>query len=77
MLLSIVWDCVEGQETMQIFRKKQHVKSSNQKLTDAGKDLGRLSNGLATKKERKQQFIQKNVNWTTNHLKNMVANCLS
>ena len=54
MLLSIVWDCVEGQETMQIFRKKQHVKSSNQKLTDAGKDLGHLSNGLATKEGRKQ-----------------------
>ena len=62
MLLSIVWDCVEDKETMQIFREKQHVKSSNEKLTDAGRDLGRLSNAFATKKERKQQFIQTYVN---------------
>ena len=51
MLLSIVWDCVEDKETMQIFREKQHVKSSNTKLKDAGVDLGRLSNGLVTKKK--------------------------
>ena len=59
MLLSIVWDCVEDKETMQIFRKRQHVKSSNQKLTDAGRDLGRLSNGLATKKEESSQISKK------------------
>ena len=56
---SIVWDCVEGQGTMQIFRKKQHVKSSNEKLTDAGKDLGHLNNGLATKKEENSNLSKK------------------